>query len=649
MTTRAPLSGTSTPTIHAPDFLANGEGKPTWLNTTKPLSIKDLKGQVVILDFWTSCCVNCLHVLPVLQRIERRFASEPVVVIGIHSAKFTAEKDKNQINDAIRKYNIKHPVVLDNDMSIWNAYAIRSWPTLVVIRPDGVISAIAPGEPDEQKLNVLIKEELKKGKSAGLIRPRLNIPTGTSEIAADAGLRYPGKISLLPDSRIVISDSGHHRILVTNKDGLVLHTIGSGLTGFDDGSFEDCTFNDPQGTCWFEDSLYVADSKNHALRKIDFKTETVLTVAGNGKLGSSELNLKQTSRQMSLRSPWALTCDRETIYVAMAGSHQIWKYVPGTGELAPYAGSGEEALVDARLEDSKWAQPSGLFYYESQIFVADSESSSVRKIDIKSESVTTLIGKGLFDFGDAEGDSSQTLLQHNLDVAAFEDQVYIADTFNGKIKVLDLKTNKVKTIIKDLNEPSGLTVDKNGKLFVVDTNHHRILTYDQEKVQPLSLQAVPTARKGYSQEVKSDQSEIDNPSGWFSNFLSCQETDGFDFGENKIILRMTSGINWILPKDTVVKSKFEISRRSDLVHLKSSSFTLKIAEESKSFDVEIPIKVDEFNDPVIDAEILVTTEYAACNQLGFCSPGSISIRVPIRLIQGSSQKVSSFEVDLPEY
>ncbi|MCA9619828.1 MAG: redoxin domain-containing protein, partial [Myxococcales bacterium] len=186
-------------------------GVLAWLNVDRPLLLEELRGSLVILDFWTSCCVNCMHVIPTLRAIEERYAAHPVVVIGVHSGKFDAERDPERIRDAIGRYGVEHPVAVDDDFHLWSRYQIRSWPTLVVVAPDGRTAAVAPGEPDLATLDAFVRTELDRaaaeGKLAagppdlGLLPPADNLP-----------LFYPGKAVVLPDGRLAISDSGHHRV-----------------------------------------------------------------------------------------------------------------------------------------------------------------------------------------------------------------------------------------------------------------------------------------------------------------------------------------------------------------------------------------------------------------------------------------------------
>src|SRR5580692_11432405 len=348
--------------------------------------MRELRGHVVVLDFWTYCCVNCLHVQPVLRAVEERHEREPVVVIGVHSGKFSAEQDPAHIREAIGRYDVRHPVVVDDSMAIWGRYAVRSWPTIVVVRPDGTIAAVAPGEPKLEVLDAFIVRELDLAKKSGTLAPsRLAFPTTLRPGAErpEQPLSYPGKVSVLPDGRLAVSDSGHHRVLVTSPTSEVELTIGSGLRGLVDGPAAEAAFDDPQGTCFHDGALYIADTRNHAIRRVDLDTGFVSTVAGTGELGAAPLAGRTRGRSAPLRSPWDLASTGDAIYVAMAGSHQIFRLHPEDGDIELYAGTGVEALIDGRVETSAWAQPSGLSARDGTLYVADSETSAVRAVDLR--------------------------------------------------------------------------------------------------------------------------------------------------------------------------------------------------------------------------------------------------------------------------
>lgn len=472
--------------VAAPPLL----GGTGWLNTDKEVKLAELRGKFVLLDFWTYCCINCLHVLPEIKKLEQAYPNE-LVVIGVHSAKFKGEKETANIRDAVMRHEITHPVVNDANMTIWRRYGTRSWPTLVLIDPNGEVFWLANGEKKFEDLDQIMRQAIpyyeKKGQ---LDRTPKTFKLEASKQAA-LPLKYPGKILAdEPSNRLFIADSNHNRIVVCTLDGKLLHTIGSGKIGKADGNFQTCSFDHPQGMALAGDQLYVADTENHAIRKIDLKLKKVLTVAKASEQGEPSRPRPQSSRNR-LNSPWALHIHEDQIYIANAGTHQLWQMNLDGSDLGPFAGNGREDIADGPLLPShpfqfgyaSFAQPSGLASDGKHLYVADSEGSAIRRVDFAPKGVaTTLVGKTgtLFDFGDTDGKGSAVRLQHPLGIAFYKGKLYITDTYNNKIKVIDPKTAECKTLVsKPFDEPAGISAAA-GKLYVADTNNHTIRVIDLE-------------------------------------------------------------------------------------------------------------------------------------------------------------------------
>ncbi|MBI1917008.1 MAG: redoxin domain-containing protein [Planctomycetes bacterium] len=492
--------------VSAPEL----EGGVGWLNTAGPLKLKDLRGKFVLLDFWTFCCINCLHTLPDLAKLEKKYGDQ-LVVVGVHSAKFENEKDSDNIRKAILRYEISHPVVNDAHMRIWRTYLGRegSWPTLVLIDPEGNAVWLGQGEGNYEKVDDLLTRLIKVHRK----RKTLNEKPIKFELArfsenGSSPLFFPGKV--LADAaskRLFIADSTHHRIVITDLDGKKIAVAGTGEAGLKDGSFDKARFNDPQGMALKGETLYVADRKNHAIRALDLKKQGVRLIAGNGEQGQDRQG-GGDALKIGLNSPWDLFVSGNDLYIAMAGYHQIWKMDLGKGEAERYAGRGLENIHDGPLTRSLFAQPSGLASDGTTLYVADSEVSGIRAVpmDGKGE-VKTIVGEGLFEFGDNDGTGDQVRLQHALGVAWAEGKLFVADTYNSKIKVIDPDKKSCKTYLGGepdgwlagplFSEPGGLSY-ANGKLYVADTNAHRIRVVDlkTKKVSTLNLQGVD-APKGY--------------------------------------------------------------------------------------------------------------------------------------------------------
>jgi thiol-disulfide isomerase/thioredoxin len=480
--------------VRAPE-LAGARG---WLNTDKPLQLAGLRGKVVLLDFWTYGCINCIHIIPDLKRLEAKYANE-LVVIGVHSAKFDNEKETENIRRIILRYEIEHPVVNDADFAIWRAYAVRAWPTQVLIDPAGYVAGAVSGEGNYEAIDEAISQTVAEFRKRGELNEQPLRLTLERAKTSDLPLAFPGKV--LADERtmrLFIADSNHNRIVVTKLDGALVDTIGTGARGSQDGAFDRASFYRPQGMALDGDSLYVADTENHLIRRVDLKRRTVETIAGTGRQSSAYYE-KGAARAVALNSPWDLQLVGRSLYIAMAGPHQIWKLDLDQARIDTFAGSGQEARVDGALTEAGFAQPSGLATDGKTLYVADSEANIIRAIELApGGKVKTLVGGDLFDFGDADGKGDDVRLQHPLGLVALDGKVFIADTYNHKIKLLDPQTQTVKTFTgtgrsgqadgssPTFYEPGGLSV-ADGKLFIADTNNHGVRVVDLKTKQTRTL------------------------------------------------------------------------------------------------------------------------------------------------------------------
>ena len=399
-----------------------------WLNTSRPITIQELRGRIVLLDFWTYCCINCMHIIPHLRRLERAFPEE-LAVIGVHSAKFDQERATDNIRQAVMRYGVSHPVINDAQMRVWREYGVRAWPTLMFIDPLGKVIGRLEGELTYEHSLEIIGRMVAEFKKDGTLRPA---PMETTlEAPPTSLLSFLGKV--LADAasqRLFIADSGHHRLLIADLQGRVSQTIGSGEQGLADGTLDGAQFNAPQGMDLVDDILYVADTENHAIRRVDLTQGIVETVAGTGRQGAGRTG-GGAATDVDLRSPWDLVHVNGQLYIAMAGNHQLWALDLAAETVAPWAGSGREDIADGPLESAALAQPSGMVHEQGVIYFADSETSSVRSVEVSpGGKVKTLVGRGLFEFGDVDGKGDKARLQHPLGVEARDGVVYVADTYN---------------------------------------------------------------------------------------------------------------------------------------------------------------------------------------------------------------------------
>src|SRR5499427_8260750 len=451
---RGVLMAQSYPPVRAPEF---PEGMQ-WLNTDRPLRLADLRGKVVLLDFWTYCCINCMHIIPELTALEKKYARE-LVVIGVHSAKFQNEGDVANIRQAILRYDIQHPVVNDRDFRIWRQYAVRAWPTLMVVRPDGSVLGHLSGEGHQEVLERAIDELIAEARSQGTLNDTpLHFALEKDKYASGA-LSFPGKVlAHAPSQRLFIADSNNNRIVIADLDGKVLDVAGSGALGKTDGDFNVATFHHPQGMALDGQMLYVADTENHLLRRLDLQARTVTTIAGTGEQARA-FNVPGTGTQVALNSAWDLVRLGTQLFIAMAGPHQVWVMNLETGYVEPYAGSGREDIIDAPRLQAAMAQPSGISSDGTLLYVADSETSAIRSVSLGiNGTVKTIVGEGLFEFGDKDGiGKEQVRLQHPLGVTYHDNILYVADTNNHTIRVADLATGAVTTLaVRGLAAPMAV-------------------------------------------------------------------------------------------------------------------------------------------------------------------------------------------------
>ncbi len=470
----------------APEILRNGL---TWFNVDSPLSLPFLRGRLVILDFWTFCCINCMHVLPVLHRLEQKYPDD-VTVIGVHSPKFPAERNSENVAAAITRYGIRHPVVHDPDMLLWQEYCVRAWPTLILIAPDGYVIGAISGEPDGDRLIDGIGEMIRGYRTNGLMSP-VNIPSNPVP-EASGSLRFPGKIKPLdgPDGARLwaVADSGHHQIVVFDDDGNEKYRFGKDKPSFVDCGPDCSGFNNPQGLVCGNGRIYVADTGNHAIRSIDLESGEITTIAGTGRRGEPIGMGRLPANDIDLASVWDLELIGNHLYFANAGTHQLGVVDMEGGTVQCLAGTGDEGILDGPADTSILAQPSGMAVDTATetLYFVDAETSAIRLIDLATNEVRTLVGTGLFDFGDQDGAFELARFQHPLGIAKSGDRVVVADSYNGRLRALDLKHGTVESVGEanflsedglclPTGEPAGVAVDGPDRFLVSDTNNHRIV------------------------------------------------------------------------------------------------------------------------------------------------------------------------------
>ncbi len=447
-----------------------------WLNTGgKDMHLGDFRGKVLLLDFWTFCCINCLHVLDELRPLEAEFA-DVLVTVGVHSPKFAHEADPGALAAAVERYGVHHPVLDDPDLVTWQAYAVKAWPTLVVVDPQGYVVHIAAGEGHAEALRRVVREVVAEHEAKGTLH-RGDGPY-VPPVAAETELRFPTKVVATERGTLLVADTAHHRVVELAADDTVLAAYGTGERGRQDGLA--ATFSEPSGVVVLPADvarevgyhLVVADTVNHLLRGVNTDTGEVSTVAGTGaqwRDGPTD----GPALEVDLTSPWDVAWWEAGVVIAMAGNHTLGFFDPRAGLVSRFAGTTVEGLHDGPAAEAFFAQTSGFAATADRLWLVDSETSALRWVD-RDRTVHTAIGRGLFDFGHRDGPAEQALLQHPLGVTALDDgSVAIADTYNGAIRRYDPATGDVSTLATGLAEPSGAAL-LGGELVVVASAAHRL-------------------------------------------------------------------------------------------------------------------------------------------------------------------------------
>ncbi|MEJ2853502.1 MULTISPECIES: NHL domain-containing thioredoxin family protein [unclassified Saccharothrix] len=459
--------------VRAPELVGRG-----WLNTGgKDVKLADLRGKVVLLDFWTFCCINCLHVLDELRPLEAEFA-DVLVTVGVHSPKFVHEADPEALKAAVERYDVHHPVLDDPELTTWQNYAVKAWPTLVVVDPEGYVVHVAAGEGHVDALRTVVQELIAEHEAKGTLH-RGDGPYVPPALA-DTTLRFPAKAIVTPAGTLLVSDSAHHSLVELEPDGeTVIRRIGTGERGRADGLTP--TFSEPAGLAQLPEDVaqrvgyhvVVADTVNHLLRGLNLDTGEVTTVAGTGEQWRDG-DTDGPADVIHLTSPWDVAWWEPAggVAIALAGNHTLGLFKPVEQRLERLAGTTVEGLSDAPLKEAFFAQTSGLAAQGDRLWLVDSETSALRYLE--DGQVKTVVGKGLFDFGHRDGAADQALLQHPLGVAVLPDgSVAVADTYNGAVRRYDPVTGEVSTLATDIAEPSDvLFVD--GELVVVASAAHRL-------------------------------------------------------------------------------------------------------------------------------------------------------------------------------
>lgn len=633
--------GSGAPPAAAPEFPAGH----TWFNVPEPVTLAELRGKAVLLDFWTLGCINCQHVVPDLKQLEEEFGTA-LVVVGVHSGKYDREQSDQSIRDAIRKFGVEHPVVNDPDFVIWNLYGAEAWPTTVLIDPDGNFVGYHQGEGVYRVLQPAIAGVIEEFDATGKVDRDPIALDLESDGAVSAILSFPS--SVLADEasgRLFIADAGNNRVLISGIDGALQDRIGAGAEGLGDGSFEDATFRQPQGLALSADggTLYIADTRNHIVRAADLQTRTVTTIAGTGSQLTTVPSGEAPATEQALASPWGLLLHERRLFIAMAGTHQIWTLDLDAARVAVFAGNRREGIDDGPRLNATLAQPSGLASDGTYLYWVDPESSSVRRVPLAGDAnVETIVGTGLFDFGDVDGPRGTALLEHPQGVAYLDGVLYIADTYNHKIRAVDPNTGEVRTVAgvgfegaidgsadsARLNEPGGISAGAT-RLYVADTNNNAVRTVEvvAGSVATVSFSnlavAVPGVEGGRSLRVALDPVTVGTSASTVTIRVSAP--DGYhlnDLVESRLSLATSSEPSLTIQQDVV---SFETSE--------------------PSVELSAPVQVGVGN-----AVLTVRGEVYYCRdgEEAICLIDAVDLAVPVTVAESSRENAVAIEYALPE-
>ena len=446
-----------------------------WLNSDAQ-TIAGQRGRILALVFWNASSVYSQNLIDELTRIK---AKHPLglAVLGIHLPKFDNEVDDRVVMKAVNRQRIAFPVANDRGWVTWQHFGISRWPSVALIDGEGVVCEIIAGDDQIELLEKMIGELINKSATSHSIMEHAFRAKNAEEQTA---LSFPSGIAVT-DSHLYISDTLHNRILECTHQGRILREFGNGHPDLNDGPANEAAFNAPRGLCLVRETLYVADTGNHALRRIHLISGDVATVLGTGKAGQPREGVSKHSSENSLNMPWGLSGSNDKLYIAMAGCNQIWEYELGNARLRFIAGTGDLGIADGPGRNALFAQPADVALVQQSLYVVDSATSAVRAIQLQQNTVQTLVGQGLYEFGDQDGERRDARLQFPQAIALDPNSpvLWIADTYNGSLRKLRLGGGGMSTqqLPQSLNEPAALAVGA-GALWIADAGAHEILRYD---------------------------------------------------------------------------------------------------------------------------------------------------------------------------
>ena len=458
--------------VPAPEFPPGLE----WLNTTGPLRMSQLLGRVSALAFVNAGSAWCTQTLVDLGHLRNRYPDR-LNVVAINVPRFDHEREPRRAGKRLGRHRFQFPIAHDADWTLWQHCGIEAWPTVVLVDVEGRMRERFVGDGQLREIDAAVSRLLGEATPRSLNAERIEMRRGGEPMLP---LRFPSGLAL-SGNYLYVADSGHHRVLECDLSGRVLRQFGSGGSGFIDGPMELAAFNRPQGLCIERDTLYIADTGNHAVRRVQLRGGDISTVVGAGRSGTPKEGLVADPRMVALDQPRAVSLSAGNLYIATAGDNRVWRFDLGTPGIALVAGSGRLAVVDGKAETVSFAEPTSLASVQQAIYICDAAGSAIRLANARTGQVSTVLGQDAWTHGNTDGARADARMQQPqaiaLDPAA--PVLWIADSGNDRLRSLRLGGGELTTVElpQRLHAPGGLVV-ADGVVWIADTDAHAVLRYD---------------------------------------------------------------------------------------------------------------------------------------------------------------------------
>ena len=458
-----------------------------WLNAPAPVHAVAQQGWLTALAFVNAGSTWSLQKLHDLQLLCAKHPQRLRALV-VHVPRFDHERDAQRVQRRLQRHGINLPVAIDADWVAWQHYGIYAWPSVLLVDGAGRVQASLHGDGPVAELDARVQAF-----ESELLPDAYDEMTESAprQREVELPLRFPIGLAVTPQL-LYVADSGHHRILECNHAGRILRQFGSGDRDFVDGTMGAAAFRRPHGICLLRDVLYVADTGNHAVRRINLRSGDVDTLCGNGRVGTPVEGPISDPRSVSLDGPRAVAAVHDQLFIALSGDNRIWSYDLGRARLTYRAGSGELKVRDGTSTYAAFAQPVALAAVQQTLYVCDAVGSAIRSLQLRDDSVQTLVGQGPWQFGHADGARTIAQLQDPQAIALDPDAplLWIADTGNDRLRGLRLGGGDLTSLelSQPLHAPAGLAVGE-GAVWIADTDAHAVLRVDPQtgKVQHLPI------------------------------------------------------------------------------------------------------------------------------------------------------------------